>query len=299
MGILPFIIIFCLDNLFFQTLNSLSVETHSLCIQWTKSESSFVFLHQGLLCGAKIPFGNAQATLKELGLIHLIVVSGAHLIFVSQLLLEIWPRKSRQFSHLIWWLLFIYTLATQLQPPVLRAFLFCTLQMLADKDRMNWSRIQIHLLSCFATLFINPDWIHSLSFLMSFSAAMVLAIEFRSKTIQQMCIYLILLLPMTKLGITHPISILLNLIIAPFIGFFILPMTLWGQFFPSVLALVDSFWIVFFEFAQKHQPPPIPHFQFPLLPTSLNLLLYLWIAVKLDRYQSKKIRQEIANAKYL
>ncbi|NCN41368.1 hypothetical protein GW916_08975 [bacterium] len=75
-----------------------------------------------LICGTSLGSAHLSQELKSLGLIHLIVVSGAHLVFLENalnLLLKPLPKRITRWS--LPPILFLYSLFAGLQPPLVRA----------------------------------------------------------------------------------------------------------------------------------------------------------------------------------
>ncbi len=76
-------------------------------------------LGQALVCGRSLPSGNLKNVFTDLGIYHVLVVSGAHLTWITTIIMFLLPGSSR-FSF---FLLVLYTLMTGAQAPVVRALL--------------------------------------------------------------------------------------------------------------------------------------------------------------------------------
>ena len=77
-----------------------------------------------VLCGTSLPLTAWNQNLKNWGLFHLIVVSGAHLVFLELLLrptLLVFPLSWRKKLLVVF--LVVFCFLSGLQPPLVRAFI--------------------------------------------------------------------------------------------------------------------------------------------------------------------------------
>lgn len=127
--------------------------------------SPYADLYAALVCGVDAPPSHARALFVETGLIHVLVVSGAHLVFLERGLT--WcPSPVRVF------ILGAYCWLTGFGAPVVRAFVrrLCTPAL----ERRAWTRLQIEAAASLLVLLTYPPWLSSRSFLMSWLCALAL-----------------------------------------------------------------------------------------------------------------------------
>ncbi|MBX3041562.1 MAG: ComEC/Rec2 family competence protein, partial [Bdellovibrionaceae bacterium] len=149
----------------------LSPHIHNLCLS-SLPTTSFHPLHS-LLCGASVKDGELKQLLRASGLLHLFVVSGAHLIWLEHLL----ARLNAPFAlRLSGWTLF--SLACGWQPPVVRAWVGLLLIKLEPRWTPALRSDQHVLLSGLTTLILFPSWGDSLSLALSWVAAFSLSLPF-------------------------------------------------------------------------------------------------------------------------
>ena len=118
---------------------------------------------KAILCGIPI---EKDSTWKKIligsGLYHLVVVSGAHLIFVESLIFN-------KIHFLKFPILFFFVLFTGLQPPLVRSFIFRLLPL------SHFAHLNV-LVSHLLTLLLFPQWTVSLSLHLSTAASLGLAV---------------------------------------------------------------------------------------------------------------------------
>lgn len=185
-----------------------------------KSSDTSSEIVDAYLCGVDLPEGGTKSLFIQTSLYHLIVVSGSHLVFIS-LILEVLLPSMPFGVHLLLYLLL--ALMTGLQPPILRA-LFCAVAMgLGKSFRLHWSRLFVIFFGSFSCLCFFPDWIGSLSFLLSLGATLSLFAgkilvpknQKHPKLWNHVLVYIFLLPLLWGWGQLHPLGILTNLLIAP------------------------------------------------------------------------------------
>ncbi len=242
-----------------------SQKLHSTCLNFTpKSKNSP--LTQAVVCGSQkeIPQNQLQL-LKNSGLIHLIVVSASHLIFIE------WFLSRIKLPFLLRFLvLFFYSFVTLLQAPVVRSLLHMLLEVGNRHLKLYWTHLELILFGFIVLYCYNREILNSYSALLSYCAA--LACTPRLSTFCKNTVVYILLIPvLVNLSPPHPISILFNLAFAPLIGFVAFPLSLLSFMIPLHF-LIDPFWDFFFFILKT--------FNIDTLKSTVPLpLLSLWIYV--------------------
>jgi ComEC/Rec2-related protein len=220
-------------------------ESQKFCSNLAPQTSPWLPQYQALVCGMNMANGDFKGGLTALGLIHLMVVSGGHLY----VLLKLWSfieARVDGLRHLKFFILIAYAFLTGFQPPVVRA----TLQILVSQQsqRKNWhfrsdQSVAISGLFC---LVLFPRWIESWSLLLSWLASFSLCLPSKGENNRQIWIYLILFPAILKFQFFHPISILANLLLAPFLAEALFPLSLLCFLIPPLANWVDFLWTCLF-----------------------------------------------------
>ncbi len=209
-------------------------------------------IYSALLCGEKLPEGHIKNTFIAVGIIHLMVISGAHLIFIE----KIWNLlPSFQFKHtLLVFFLLVYSMSAGINPPVLRALFSLLLSRINQKLKLFWSpyiRVYISGLLC---LLCQSAWFHSLSLQLSWIASMGMSNPRFSK-LKSCALTFILILPIvSQWSSVHPLSIILNWLISPIAGGVLLPLSLLIIPFPFIRPVTDWLWEHFLKIISLFRP---------------------------------------------
>jgi len=224
---------------YFSTRNYL----HQFCIDRLSSTDSESELYKALICGVKLTHNSDWYQIsKSLGLLHLFVISGAHLVFITghiKKILKILGLSKR----LLPYILFLFTWMNHLQPPILRAWISSLVNIVTKKYHLNWPPIYNLLVTGAFTLLSFPRFHNSLSFYFSWTAALIVS-QYRHlpPLERQIRIYLFLLPLLLPLYTPHPITILCNLLIAPIIMGLFLPLSFLVFTFPFLSQFLTPFW---------------------------------------------------------
>lgn len=231
----------------------LSQPFHEHCLKSTPkfSNESDRRIQQALVCGRNLNDQNDEyRSWRELGLIHVLVVSGGHLsilaVFVQGILRHIFLLPfSRvaippRYLHLtvqaltlmiITWL----AAANRFEPPVLRAWIDFLLR--ARLKQNGYQGQETSLISTWLALPSISTHSDLLSLALSFFASVLIEVVgqalHRRPWLAALCLQASLwwaLLPLLlPLGLPHPVATLSNLLLAPIIGGVLIPMAL-GHF---------------------------------------------------------------------
>lgn len=252
-------------------LAKLSMPIHSACLQLSPS-ILYQPVFNAFLCGAPFPHASTFDDLKATGLLHLVVVSGAHLLIVEQFLLYFLAKRP-SLKKVIFPALIFYMLAARAAPPIMRALLSFAFKSLQKKFSLRWSALQINAISGVLGLVLFQNDRQRSSLLLSWTCALAMAIsQLNSNPADQKkskifiwtatlrtCIYVyVLLFPLLlPLSPPHPFSIACNLIMAPLISGLFFPIILLGAAFKfltlhlgslrfeSIFELIDFIWCQF------------------------------------------------------
>ena len=239
----------------FLDLSSLSREMHGICLKQLSFNSSFPDIYKALVCGKRLPYGEIKQLFVKGGLIHLAVVSGAHLIFLENLWLKLPLPKTIKNNGLSLFLIF-YALINQFQPPVLRALFSVFFRQISQKLKLFWSPEGVTLLSALACLVYNKEWINSSSLQLSVLASLIYSIP-KSSLKKAFFIYLALLPILNRWQSLHPLTVLINWILAPVISGFLFPLSFLSPFLPFLYKINDFLWMLFLKLLEiaKFLPP--------------------------------------------
>lgn len=234
------------EKLLLNLLAPLALKAHRFCQSQTPQNSDWKESYDAIVCGADLPRDEFSEILIVSGLYHLIVVSGSHLIFLDSLLRPFVMKLGRSSQLVIFSLLLIYAFLCNLCPPAVRALITLVLHRTNETHKLNWNPIYVTLISGLLNLAIFPSWWNSLSFQMSWVAA--LAISVTSSASQgsplraHFIIYIMILPAILPLQMPHPASILFNWILGPGIGMILFPISILACIVKPISPLVDLIW---------------------------------------------------------
>lgn len=174
------------------------------------------------------------------GLYHVLVVSGAHLVFFAHLL-ERLPKKVTWITLPI---LALYTGMCQAAPPVTRAWIGLLIQLLQRRFHLGWNPALRSIITSTICLALFASWIHSISFWMSSCAGLALGLCRGKSSALTALVVMCLMVPLlfSAMGF-QPLPWVLNFTLAEFMGAFMLPVVALSCFLP-IHALVDGLWAI-------------------------------------------------------
>lgn len=232
----------------------LSNKAHQLCLDGLPKNSTALVELKALVCAENFSNLNDSKYYLSSGLIHLFVVSGAHLIVIENLLTlgSYFFKLSSRFTLS---LLLIYAFACGLNAPVVRCLIAFALNVYLKNKNIHWPLHLKLLIVGTLTLCFNFPWISSLSLQMSWIAAFMAALalnHFKSNSvlIKQSLFYFSLLPTVIFFQIPSFIVILLNLFLAPVLEFLLFPLAL-GVWFFNFLHPIFDFLILFLKFTLR------------------------------------------------
>jgi predicted membrane metal-binding protein len=244
---------------------------HLECVRLAP-DSPWRELYEATVCGKNLREPEFLGYLKKFGLLHLIVVSGAHLLFLEKLVHSVGLRA----KTFVYPLLILFSLVTLLQPPITRALIAIFLGDLNVRFRLFWHPVQIIFFSGILCWLLFPSWIHSFSFLLSWSCSLILClVSGYASWKKHLAIYFFMCFFLLPLQTPHPLSILLNMFLAPVIGLCLFPASLLAFAIPSATSLVDPLWSALYhglQWMDRHLDSASLHHP----TTPLILWTFLW-----------------------
>ncbi|OFZ31202.1 MAG: hypothetical protein A2622_00980 [Bdellovibrionales bacterium RIFCSPHIGHO2_01_FULL_40_29] len=221
---------------------------HKICLDRLPENAISLSELSALVCGENFTSAQDSSLYLSTGLIHLFVVSGAHLIFLERILSASVRRiASAPTTWMICSLLGIYCLACDLNAPIVRAFLSLTLAAILQALHLRWPESFKLFIIGMMTLIFNPTWIDSISLQLSWIAALAtsMPLTFQSSRtkfsiLAMQFIFFVALFPMLLFfQIPNPLTILTNFVFAPVLEVILFPLGLVVWFFPSTYPSFD------------------------------------------------------------
>lgn len=197
------------------------------------SDDSDRAMIRSLICGERMKLSfDDQRPWRYLGLVHLLVVSGGHLLILASVI-ELLGFK--RYGALYWLSLISFALMNNLDPPVLRSLI--GLWLTPRLRRRGWRSSETLVLTAWMCAPFLASFQELGSLLMSFSAALAIRFvndnraEFAHQKIwieiaTQVTIWWLMLPTLARLSIVHPIASLTNIVLAPLLGWILVPSAL-------------------------------------------------------------------------
>lgn len=223
---------------------------------------------KALVCGENFEqLQNSQFYIST-GLIHLFVVSGAHLLVMRALIQFFFScflffLSSKTQKYLTLFCLFLYTAVCEFNPPVTRSLFVLILSADFFETKLFWPQHAKIVMSGLLSLVFCSDWVSSISLQLSWLIA--LGGLFNSKiflkpsallrlALQSLWIYPTLLLFQNL----SPFSLLTQLIFSNFLEFFLFPLALLVLLIPSLSYSFDEIVLGLRHILQLTEIPLMP-----------------------------------------
>ena len=247
---------------------------HQICVSSCPRSIHAEYL-RAIVCGEAISSFDSNADFKsafaQTGLIHLLVVSGSHLIcleiVVRFLAAQIFNARffsaqklySLSSSVIIFFLLAIFVLMTGASPPALRSFIQWVLSRVSERFKWNWSRAQLVCVSGFSAAAFCQDRWSLCSLFLSWIAALALGFPTRARDesvdrfkkfvaslrhalLVNSSVYFAVIPALLPLGVPSMLSIICNLVFAPAMGLVLFPLSGLAFLWHRVSVLADAAW---------------------------------------------------------
>lgn len=256
----------------FDFFSPVAEKAHLFCLGFLPPESQALAELKALVCAENFSSLNDSQLYISSGLIHLFVVSGAHLLLVERLL-----SRAKCNSGVIFFILMLYAFACNLGAPVVRCLFAFGLNFFLLTKNIRWPAHFRLLLVGLATLCFNFNWINSLSLQLSWLAAFLVMLGenfFTASSIlfKQSLFFVTLFPTVVFFQIPSAGTILLNIFLAPWLEFVLFPLGLCTWFFAPAHRLFD-FAIHLFKNVLKFLELD---FRIQLEEISASLTIYNW-----------------------
>lgn len=264
-----------------EIFSDVTKKSHQFCISNLPEHSASIAELKALVCAENFSNLNDSQLYISSGLIHLFVVSGAHLIVIEAFLLKISHRYKLP-GYVILLALTLYALACGLNAPVVRCLVAFALGYYLERKNIYWPAHLKLIVIGISTLVFNYHWVSSLSLQMSWIAAFLVALGthfFKNYGLifKQSLFYFALLPSITFFQVPSPVVILFNVLLAPVLELVLFPLGLLVWFFnflhPVFDHLIGIFKLIILKFEVEFH---IPTESFPL-----QLVFYNWAFILL------------------
>ncbi|MCB0350449.1 MAG: ComEC/Rec2 family competence protein [Bdellovibrionales bacterium] len=261
---------------------------HKICLSFSPPSSAYRELYSAIVCGADPELNDFGMDMRTIGLYHLMVVSGSHLIFLEQLLNHVTTRLGRSGQLIIFITLTFFAFCCSLLPPVTRALISFMLRKCSLEQKLFWKGHHIALLAGLFTLMVFPEWIKSLSFIMSWIASLLVSLPIQSELKKHFAVYLGLIPIFIGLQPQHPLTALVNWLLGPILGVVLFPASLLSFLISPLSYIVDPIWggtLVLSHALAEYFKLPGSSFHIPLLAMwiyllSLHILIYNFLVTR-------------------
>jgi predicted membrane metal-binding protein len=227
----------CLRYFFF-LVSDLSSDLHQSCLDYVQ-DSEHKLIYQALACGQRLYNYQHVHALKQMGIIHVFVVSGMHLSFLSKLIHHLFPHQFSKWLQVV--VLTSLVLCCQLQTPALRAWLGVLLSSSNSRLSLGLSSPTRLFYTVILCLIIDPQAYHSISLPLSWTACLGLQLSKKTWTQSFYC-YWILLPIMISFAPLSPWTILVNTLLTPLIGWLLFPLSLLTVLIPALGLITHWLW---------------------------------------------------------
>lgn len=239
----------------FVGISDLTNSLHIQCLNFTP-HSLYSNIYAALVCGKDLDGTELTQSLKNLGIYHVIIVSGSHLVFLSSLI-EIFfsTPHLKKLRFVAFPILLFYSLATGFEPPVVRALASIGISALQKKNKLFWNQNEVIFISVLICLALFDPWKKSYSLLLSYVASITLSLSSRNNSLlKNLKIYLLILPFLLPLSAPSPLSFLTNMTLSPIIGLILFPLSFLTYIIPYLYVLVDPLWKLFLFVCTKLGP---------------------------------------------
>ena len=219
----------------------LSSSLHQGCLYYVQSFSKLE-VNRVVICGQSAA-GELAPLFKSLGLVHLLVISGAHIAILESFLDRVLHPKHYPLKLA---LLFLYAFVCQLKAPILRALFGSCLRWVSYHLHLDLPKNHQVLCSALLCLLFFPEWFFQLSLILSCLATQLTYLQRHSLT-KNALIYFGLLPVLFMFAPLSPLTIIYNCTIAPIIGFVLIPLSWISCFLPLLFSLNDFLWSFFLQ----------------------------------------------------
>lgn len=247
-----------------------------------KDEKSAVYLRLFITGNKDALESDLYELYKSNGIAHLLAISGMHISLFILILKKL--SINIQFGVTTLFLLF-YVFLTGFTVSILRCFIFYLLSFINDRAKLGISNLKLLFLTCFILIFINPFYFYDIGF--RYSIIITFGIMLSQKIITGNKFKQLFLISLISFLFSLPISVnlnyeinimslLVNMLMVPFVSYVFYPFTLCTLFFP-VLLPIHHFFINVFEYLNWLLDKLALNITIPKMSLFLSFCYYLFL----------------------
>ncbi|MEQ1722328.1 MAG: ComEC/Rec2 family competence protein [Pseudobdellovibrio sp.] len=263
----------------FELFSDVAKKSHNFCIINLPEKSFAIAELKALVCAESFSNLSDSQLYISSGLIHLFVVSGAHLILIESALMQL-SKYFKINSVFIFSVLCLYGLACGLNAPVVRCLIAFALSSYLQSKNIFWPAHFKLLIIGALTLCFNYQWVSSLGLQMSWIAAFIVMLtghffKNTSLLLKQGLFYLALLPSVVFFQVPSPTVILFNILLAPILEFILFPLGILVWFFNFLHPVFDFLIYIFKLLIEKLEID----FQIQNQTLPSTLVFYNWLFI--------------------
>lgn len=190
-------------------------------------------MYAALVCGVNLSGGEVKQLFVDAGLIHILVVSGAHLVTLERMS----RRAPAAFTN---FLLAAYCWLTGFGAPVVRAGVTRLLRPFTRARGLG--PVQTELVTSAVIIMCYPPWAWSRSFLMSWLCVLALKAPVPRTRVPALIDGLRCYVFLYPFCLSHPLTVIWNCLVAPLIGGGLFPLAAVAFVWPGATICVDFAW---------------------------------------------------------
>ena len=244
-----------------KNITSYAQNWQKICLKQLPQKGQNLEIQQALNCGAKIEGNFADGKLAETSLLHFFLISGTQFILFDELLSILAAPVFVRFL-----VLSVLSLLSGWQPAVVRILCTFSLRQSTQRFKIFLPADLVILAGGLLLLFLFPAWWKSEGLLLGWCAALAFCIpqilHIKKKSSRWVCAQVALLIfisvPLSGLTSIHPLGMVFQLLLSPFITYLLLPLSLLSFAFPFLVDLFDSLFAVFQIVLQKFSEGSLP-----------------------------------------
>ena len=206
------------------------------------------------IIGDKTSLNESYENYKDIGVAHLLAISGMHVsIFISIIKNILFFLSNKCKNLIISLVLLFYSFIVGFTASILRATLFFIINSSLDYFDIKVSKIKILIITIFILILFNPFIIFNIGFLYSFlcSLSIILIKKFLSKNYLKNLFIITLFTMLFTLPVTINLNYEINLIVfisnfilIPYVSLFLFPFALVLLFFPFLNNIFSFFCLI-------------------------------------------------------
>ncbi len=267
------------ENIFYKIKNKLvkKIEKNNKCS---------VYLKLFVLGNKESLDSNLYNTYKTNGIAHLLAISGMHISLFVLILKKLLYRVNQKTEFIIiFCFLSFYVFLTNFTVSIMRCFIFFVLNYFNKRFKLSVSSLKVLFLTGFILLIFNPFYFYDVGF--RYSMVITFGIMLYSKNIKGNYFKRALQVSLISLLFSLPISInlnyeinvmslLVNLIMVPFVCYIFYPCSLLTLFFPFLSCFYEKL-IFLFESANNFFDSMAINLIMPKMNAVLIFLYYIFL----------------------